>query len=299
MLMRFKAVHFVVSLCAAALLPGAALAADAASAPSEPEQDPVLATLSIGEIRLSDLREYIRYRPHHQSGVALQGGIQRAVDELVLERMLVAEAKEEGVPLLEGETERSAKFILRAREAFVPKCERVDEDTARGFYDIYQNRFMTPLMVRVSRVMLHQSQQVNGSPAEEYLQTNAVLVKNGLKRFEAVVEDTRPLVPADEKVGDLGFLQLEGEDTELTALLRASKVGDLIGPVPAGEFVLLFEVTGRHEAVVIPYEQVQDRVPDVAFAECMRQADATTRLRLAPKYELEYRRDVIGAIRPN
>ncbi|GAB6067987.1 hypothetical protein JCM13664_13060 [Methylothermus subterraneus] len=246
-------------------------------------EDPVLAVIGDEKITAGQVRAYVKKRPL-LAGYLATGypGWRRVLVDLIDLRLLNREGERLKIPR-EAEDDEDL-YALRVKRKLLPPCAKPDEKGAKRFYQEHPERFSTPAFVRLNRLELPVSAQIEGKPAIEFLQEAGERVRAGEKNLAELAE----LCPQGKAcLQDLGFVRTEAfaelGEAGLKAL-QTAKVGEVVGPLVVGEWVYLYQVTARREPILAPWEQVQAEAAEEALRFCRSEAFARLRQDLYRRY---------------
>ncbi|MCW8197972.1 peptidyl-prolyl cis-trans isomerase [Verminephrobacter aporrectodeae subsp. tuberculatae] len=242
---------------ALALLALAGLWAVSAAA-ADPAAEPGLLRFSGGEtITASDLSRYLDQRIDLRGRARDRWGVQKVLREMALARALVWEGERMGEPRLSAEaSERfDDAYALAVSKRLSPRCEApADSAAARRFYEENPQAFMVPPMLRLGRVMLPASAQVEGAAARDWLAAQARAMATASTTFDAVAQRADGVYRLEPQ-GDLGWVLLTQENAVLRRL-AAAQAGELVGPVRDGDFVYLFLVHEKRDGRPLAWDEV-------------------------------------------
>jgi len=261
------------------------------------ETSPVLVRFSNGEqISERDLSQYLDRRLDMRQQGRNSWGVETVVSEMALTRTLILEGEAMGELRRTEERHRfDDKVGLAIYKKLMPACEPpADEAATRRFYDQNQQAFQVPPTVRLNRVMLPTKEVVDGEPAGGWLLSQAQAIASGGKKFEEVALRAAKLHKIDPQ-GDLGWVALTGEVPILRALTDAGQ-GDLVGPVPEGDFVYLFQIIGKRDGRILRWDEVATSAAGRAVRYCREQGSEQLRDSLFEKYGVKLDRPAIRAL---
>lgn len=265
--------------------------------PGTPDENPVLAEVNHEPIRLQDLRNYVSRHPLLRGYTGTREGIRMLLDDMINSRLLELEGRRRDIPLNEGESPQDVSYVLRVRSQLAGRCEPPDEAEARAFYDSHPELFSTPAYARVSRVYLPEDMTMDGQTAHAFLAAQAEAVRDGSTGFDEVVKMVRPRLPADARIGDMGFQPLAEEDPLIEAISR-TPVGGVVGPFVRDGNVYLFYVTERREPILMPWSEVRAEAPKIAQDECRKASFKALREEMAKRFPVVIHHDVIEKLKP-
>lgn len=262
----------------------------AADAPAI-EENPVLARMAGGEaIAESDLTAYLQKRIDLRHTLRNVWGIQTALREMAMTRSLVLEGGALGVEGVAGKDKAADRFDDAYAHAvfkkIAPVCEPpADGVAARKFFDETPQAFRVPPMARLSRIMLPAGASVEGEFAAGWLLQQTQAIGSGARKFDAVAEAASGVYKLDPQ-GDLGWVTLTNDVPILRALADA-KAGDMVGPVPEGEFIYLFHIASKRDARQLTWDEAATSVPGRAVRYCREQANAQIEEKMFKKYDVQ------------
>lgn len=284
--MKFSWKPFVL-LAAALAVAGPGQAADGPAI----EENPVLVRMAGGEtIAESDLTAYLQRRVDLRSAIRNVWGIQTALKEMAMTRSLVLEGGVLGVERAAGKEKTVERFddayAYAVFKKIAPQCEPpADAAAARKFFDETPEAFRVPPMARLSRIMLPTGATVEGEAAAGWLLQQTQAIGSGARKFDAAAEIASGVYKLDPQ-GDLGWVTLTNDVPILRALADA-KTGDMVGPVPEGEFVYLFQIVSKRDARQLTWDEAATSAPARAVRYCREQATAKTEEKLFKKYDVQ------------
>lgn len=256
-----------------------------------------LARLANGEVvSEQDLSDYLGRRMDIRQTARNAWGVEGAVQEMAMTRVLVLEGErlqiprkvEEGVPPLRFDD----IYGLAVYKKQAPACELpANEEEARKYYDAHPQAFVLPVQARVERIILPTSTQIGESSAMAWLQDQARAVIQGKRKFGLVALRAQGEYSLDPQ-GDLGWITLDGDHTFMRAL-QTVKAGELLGPVQDGEFVYLFSVVQRREARKLSWDDARSFAASRAVVHCRQEAQTQMRADLFKRYGVEIDRAAI------
>ncbi|MCX8050064.1 MAG: peptidyl-prolyl cis-trans isomerase [Methylohalobius sp.] len=259
-------------------------------------EDPILAEVDGQKITASQVRAYVKTRPL-LSGYLLTGypGWRQVLEDLINLYLLNLEGKRLGIPKEAQDDEDS--YALRIKRQLLPPCEKPDENEAKRFYEDHPELFSTPAFVRLDRIELPASSQVDGKEALAFLEEAAARVRQGQEKLSDLA-DRCPQGRACFQ--DLGFVRTDGlaslNDAALAAFKNA-QTGEVVGPLQVGEWVYLYQVTARREPIRTPWKQVKAEAAEVAQSFCKQQAFAKLKSELYRRYRVVLYEETLRAIR--
>ena len=284
--MKFSWKSFA-TLAAALVVVVPVLAADAPAF----EENPVLARMAGGEtIAESDLTAYLQKRIDLRHTLRNVWGIQTALREMAMTRSLVLEGGPLGVERVVGKDKATDRFDDAYAHAvfkkIAPVCEPpADGVAARKFFDETPQAFRVPPMARLSRIMLPAGASVEGELATGWLLQQTQAIGSGARKFDAAAEIASGVYKLDPQ-GDLGWVTLTNDVPILRALADA-KAGDMVGPVPEGEFIYLFHIASKRDARQLTWDEAVTSVPGRAVRYCREQANAQIEEKMFKKYDVQ------------
>lgn len=255
-------------------------------------EEPVLAEVAGEKVNLGQVRAYVKKRPllagYLQTGYA---GWRRVLEDLIALRLLNLEGERLKIPR-EAEDDEDL-YAFRVKRKLLPPCDPPDEKEARRFYQAHPELFSTPVFVRLSRIELPASVQIGGQPAPAFLQQTAEAVRAG----KVSLQEMARRCPQGNCLQDLGFVRLDGLEDALLNPLKDAQPGAVVGPIPLGEFVFLYQVTARREPILAPWEQVEAEVPAAAQRFCRQEAFVRLMHELHRRYGVVLHEETLRALR--
>lgn len=152
------------------------------------------------------------------------------------------------------------EYQLKMKKILEPRID-TDEETIRAYYEENRDQFATsPEQVRASHILLSTKEK-----AEEVLED----LNNGadfaeLAKYESEDEATR------DKGGDLGYFERGEMHQEFEDAAFSLEVGETSDIVETESGFHIIRVTDKKEAVVPPYEEIQEKVRETYMAEQMQ-----------------------------
>lgn len=257
-------------------------------------EEPVLAEVDGQKIRASQVRAYVKIRPL-LAGYLLTGypGWKQVLQDLIILRLLNLEGERLGIPK-EAEDDEDL-YALRVKRNLQPPCAKPDEKEAKRFYKSHPELFSTPAFVRLQRIELPTSVQIEGQDALAFLQAATEQVRKG----RVSLGDLARRCPS-QCLHDLGFVRTDGlvglEDRAL-AELQTAEVGEVVGPLKVGEWVYLYQVTARREPILTPWGQAKAEAAEVALRFCQTEAFAKLKGELYRRYRVVLYEETLRAVR--
>ena len=255
-----------------------------------------LARLANGEVvSAQDLSDYLGRRMDLRQIARNAWGVEGAVQEMAMTRVLVLEGERLKVPrkVEEGASQRfDDVYGLAVYKNQAPACEApANEQEARQYYDAHPEAFVLPPQARVERVILPAATEIGGSSAMAWLQDQARAVAQGQRKFALVAMRAQGEYSLDPQ-GDLGWLTLDGDHTLMRAL-QAVKAGEMLGPVQEGDYVYLFSVLQKRETRQLTWDESKSFAPSRAASHCRQEAQTRIRNDLFKRYGVEIDRAAI------
>jgi len=255
-----------------------------------------LARLANGEVVSDqDLADYLERRMDLRPVARNAWGVEAAVQEMAMTRVLVLEGGRLGVPR-KAEEGSSVRFDdvygLFVYKKQAPACEApANEEAARQYYDAHPEAFMLPAQARVQRIILPATAQIGGASAMAWLQDQARAVAKGQRHFGLISQRAQVEYSLDTQ-GDLGWLNLDG-DHQFMRALQTVKAGELLGPAQDGDYVYLFLVSQRREARKLSWDESKSFAANRAVSYCRQEAQTQIRADLFKRYGVEIDRQAI------
>lgn len=245
-----------------------------------------LVTLANGEsITEEDLTEQLARRVDLRGSARNNWGVENVLREMAMTRALMHEGEKMGEP--RHDDRKALRFddayALTILKKMSPACEApADVVAARKYYDEHPEAFQVPPMARLSRIMLPKDTTLEGEPAGGWLLMQAQAIASGAKKLDEVARQAEAVHKIDPQ-GDLGWVTLVDEIPILRALAGAQQ-GELVGPVPEGDFVYLFHVAAKREGRTLAWEDVAASAAKRAVVFCREQSTKQLQEQLFKKY---------------
>lgn len=261
-------------------------------------REPALASFANGEIITGkELNQYLGRRIDLKAAARNAAGVEAAVQEMALARALGLEGDSLGVArrsgLGEGRFDDIYAHAIYTRLS--PVCEQPkDEAATRDFYEKTPKAFTVPTSVRLSRIMLPGAEKVDGEPAVGWLLNQVQAIGTGARKFDDVAAKAEQAYKLEAQ-GDLGWVMLGSDNLILRALADANP-GDIVGPVPDGEFVYLFQVNAKQASRVLPWGDVSATAAKRAVSYCREQAQVEIQERMFKKYGVQFDKKAIAGV---
>ena len=270
---------------------GTVAAADAPAAVS-------LASFANGEtISTEDLAQYTFRRIDLRQASRNLFGVQRIVQEMALTRALNLEGPSLGVEQRsEAKGQRfddiygQAVFTKLAPACAAPK----DEAESRTFFDATPEAFRVPTMVRLQRIMLPRTGDVEGIPVAGWLLKQITDIGARKQTFEEAARQAAKVYNTDPQ-GDVGWVTLSDETPIMRALANVGE-GDIVGPVPEGEFLYVFRVVAKHPARQLTWGEAKGAAAKRAVSYCREQTQKSIQAKMFDKYGVKINDKAIEAM---
>lgn len=264
------------------------------------QMPPPLARLSNGEvIAEQDLSDYLDRRADLRSLSRNAWGTEEVVREMALTRALNLEGEVLNMPRRtagEGPTPRfDDVYALAVQRRQSPACKPpASEQEARQYFNTHPQAFVVPVQVRVQRIMLPASTQIDGRQAMDWLLDRAQAISAGAGKFSDAAERAQQAYQMETQ-GDLGWvnLELDTNSSEILTALKGVKPGQMLGPVRDGEFAYLFLMTSRREPRALTWDEAKGFAATRAESHCRTQAATQLREDLFKKYGVQIDRAAI------
>lgn len=264
-----------------------------------------LATLGNGEtITPAEFSDYVSRRMDLRDAARTEAGARHALEEMALTRALTLEGSRLGMAR-RVDTEEDDRFpdiyAYAVYKRLAPACERpADDKAARAWFDAHPQAFVLPATVRVSRVILPLTLEVEGQSAMNWLSGQAAAIRQGKTTIEDVARQAEQVYRLDVQ-GDLGWVALEDTDgpeggSAVIQALDAASPGDLLGPMAEGGLAYLLYVPDRRAARQLTWEQARSSVPQRAQVWCRARAREQLRDDLFRKYGVEIDNNAVRAL---
>lgn len=237
------------------------------------------------KITEADLNEHLGRRLDLRSSARNSWGVENVLREMAMTRVLMHEGVRLGEP--RPEDRKHLRFddvyALSIYKKLTPACDApADVVASRKFYDENPDAFKVPPMARLSRVMLPKEAMVDGEPAGGWLILRVQEIGAGKISFQEVASKAETIHKIDPQ-GDLGWVTLVEEAPILRALASANQ-GDLVGPVPEGDFVYLFRIEAKRDARTLSWDEAASIASKRAVTYCREQSSKKLQQQLFSKY---------------
>lgn len=236
-------------------------------------------------ISQEDFSAYLDKRVDLRSSTRNVWGVEAALRDMALGRVLMLEGERLGEPRRTGkEGERfDDVYSFAIYKKLTPACEPpADAAAARKFFDEHPKVFQVPPMARLSRIMLPAAESVDGAPVMDWLLAQAQAIASGGTSFAKVVERADSVYQIDPQ-GDIGWVALV-EEHSILRVLASARQGELVGPVREGDFGYLFHIVAKRESRQLAWDEVAVSVPTRIVNFCRQQANEQLREDLFKKY---------------
>ena len=200
----------------------------------------------------------------HHAGAA--NPLKQAVHEVVLRRVLLAQATQAGITAGDEDERIEALF---EREVAVPEA---DDAACRRYYDANLARFSSGEMVEARHILF---QVTPGAPLDLLRATGEGILDELKARPERFDELARQYsnCPSGAVGGSLGQLTRGQTVPEFEALLFRLKAGELAGRLLETRFGLhILQVLRREEGRAVPFEAVRGHIADTLRREAWQRA---------------------------
>lgn len=268
--------------------------AGAADAP----QGAPLASLANGEtITAKDLEQYVFRRIDLRQASRNMFGVQRIIQEMALTRALNLEGSEKGVEQRsEGKGQRFDDIYGQAVfTKLAPACPAPETgEQERKFYDDTPDAFRVPTTVRLQRIMLPRTGEIDGTPVAGWLLKQVTDIGQKRQTFEEAARQAARVHNLDPQ-GDVGWVTLSDEAPIMRALASVNK-GDIVGPVPEGEFYYLFRIVDKHASRVLSWDEAKNSAAKRAVSYCREQAQKDIQAKMFDKYGVTIDDKAIAAL---
>ncbi len=257
-----------------------------------------LAKLSNGEtVSDQDFRAYIEKRVDLKPLVRNVWGAENALREMLTTRVLVLEGQRLKEPSrTQAELGRfDDAYASAIYQKLATTCVKAEDPAVvRKFYDEHHDVFTVPASVRLARVMLPVSANVDGLAAMPWLMSQAQQVATGAKGFDQVASKAATIYKMETQ-GDLGWANLTGEVAIMRALAGA-KPNEMVGPVREGDFAYLFLVGDKREPRLLKWEEARNSVANRQIAYCREQANKELTNKLFKQYGVVIDADAVSEL---
>ncbi len=257
------------------------------------ETAPAIFTMQNKSYTMTDLRNYLASRPVQRAEAsASQEGLRSAVEEMALYQALALEGPQKGIVPASDQTINSPAYLYAVFTKLIPPCDPISEENAKKFFESYRNKFSTPLYVRTTRIFFNENIKIDNQTAENYLVNSAKQISEGNMKFDQLLEKSKNANFSSDKIGDTGFVAMEG-DSGLVKALSNAKIGELVGPIKSNSFVYLFKIIERREPIFLSWEEAKSTAPEKAQAECNNIRLKLNQTALFKKYDVKINYELI------
>lgn len=237
-------------LCFAAALLGCSFFMGACA---KKKSGPALARFDGTVITESDLNAKIQELPKELQGVVLRRR-KEFVQDMIDEHFLEKEAKRLGVPNLpdvKGLIRQAQKKIIIAKliELEVDQKVSLEPEEAEKYYEAHKDRFMTPVLLRASHILVATKEEADAVKAE--LSAGADFA--GLARAKSI-DSTAP------RGGDLGFFQKGQLIPQFEEVAFKMKTGDTSDVFRTQFGYHIMQLTDRSEPKLRDFKSVKHLV---------------------------------------
>lgn len=209
----------------------------------EKKTEKVLAKVNGKEINEGHIKYYLKLMGSEGDKYNNPEGIEKIVDELIGQELILKEAKEkkyEDEAEFKEELEIATETLLRqyAVKKLFDKVKVTEEDLTK-YYEENKEKFKTPLKVRVKHILVDDKKKANNIREE---------ILNGEKDFESAAKEYSTC-PSAENGGDLGEVGPGQMVSEFEKAMFSAAVGKVSQPVKTQYGYHLLKVDERKEPV--------------------------------------------------
>ncbi len=244
-------------------------------APTTPPDDPVIAKVEGMEIHASEFAAVAAKKKPADGKAHTEAERMAIVDQLVTQRLLVAEAKKSPEVLDDKKVQQALVSALIAKD-IAADVAKPTEAQLKQFYDGNKALFMTPEQSRVSRILVKAGGGVTPQQAKaEAEKLRAVVAKDPKTSFAATATKSSQDSFADEG-GDMGLVSKN--DKKVDAAIRkaafAQKAGTVSEVFITKEGANIIWVQSRRQPTQKTFEQAEKEVAKAYRQDAVAKATA-------------------------
>lgn len=216
-------------------------------------RDSVVATINGDPITLDQVLNHGRQSTILAPYLHVPYGLNRILNDLVQIRLLVLEGQR--LEMRREEDDSDAVFAFKVRDRLVRPCPEASPEAKRNYYEANPAVFSTPRYTRARRIGIQAADAVAKQQAAEQLRTLQSALLEGDMDFAEAVAEYSDDQQSKERQGDVGFFAQQLEtDPPLAERLHTADIDEFVGPVTQGDMVFLYQITGRHEPMLSPFD---------------------------------------------
>ena len=226
----------------------------------------ILATIDGVVITDAEVDAFIANMPKEQQMYAQHPQFRKqCLDQIISVHLYAKMAEEEKL----DETEEFIKIMESARKDIA-----VTEEECKKFYEENPQHFTKGATVEAKHILVAD---------EEECKTILASIENGEKEFEAAAAECSTC-PSGAQGGSLGEFGRGQMVPEFEQAAFAAEVGQIVGPVKTQFGFHLIKVEAKHEASVVAYEEVAERIQTNLLQQKQNEAYTVKAMELRKKY---------------
>ncbi len=195
---------------------------------------------------------------YHRKKIKTAGNVKTAIKGFYLHDELLKTANEKGYNEAEAVKKKTAQqqinLFMRYKMIEITKNAELSDSLVRAFYDDNKSYFSTHDEYNIREIIVARK-----SLADSLLR----VLKKRRELFPQLARKFSLRKYTAENGGELGYAPITKFGL-LRKTLAKSNVGDLIGPVKISDLYGIFEVLGKKDGKVIPYEEIKDEAKQAA-----------------------------------
>ncbi len=239
----------------------------------------VLATIDGVVITDAEVDAFIANMPKEQQMYAQHPQFRKqCLDQIISVHLYAKMAEEEKL----DETEEFIKIMESARKDILAQLAMnktlkdiaVTEEECKKFYEENPQHFTKGATVEAKHILVAD---------EEECKTILASIENGEKEFEAAAAECSTC-PSGAQGGSLGEFGRGQMVPEFEQAAFAAEVGQIVGPVKTQFGFHLIKVEAKHEASVVAYEEVAERIQTNLLQQKQNEAYTVKAMELRKKY---------------
>ncbi len=249
------------------------LAAD--PVPAAPPEDPVIAKVEGMEIHASEFAAAAARKRPADGKAHTEAERMAIVDQLVAQRLLVAEARKSPEVLDDKKVQQALVQALIAKDIAVD-LPQPTEAQLKQFYDNNKASFMTPDQARLSRILVKAGGGVTPQAAKARAETlRAAVAKDPRNTFAATATKSSQDTYADEG-GDMGLVAKNDKkiDAAIRKIAFAQKAGTVSAVFMTKEGANIIWVQSRRQPTQKTFEQAEKEVAKAYRQDAIAKATA-------------------------
>lgn len=251
----------------------------------------VIATVGDHTVTAEDLQKALAWGwKGIRNEEAARAALPIVLDELVRERLLLAEAQRRGYPH-SPEVERSAlayeKSLLVERylgQVLGPQVE-VDGEAMKAYYEEHLQSFNRPPKVHVSQITVESEEEARKVAAQVREGTDFAWLarRNSIDRFK-------------ESGGERGWMYPMPQTNELSDQLLAAEPGEIVGPIGMPGNWAILRVNSKEAQGPYPFQEVSGNVRSAVYRERFQDYIGKVLDKLRSRSEIEVDRAALDAL---